>query len=334
MFRKMHDASGNCLKALVMLALVVACGSALAQADRAKWPARITYATGPIGSFSHTTGSPWASLLGTEVGVPVSVEATAGFSINILMIDEAKADIAMTTSDLSYQGWEGAEWSKNRKLHNQRTIMVFGANVLQMYAARKSGIKSLADLNGRSANPSRRRSGSDLVFRSLMDAIGIKPSRITNQNPSDANSLLGDGRLDAAVVTGSLPHPAVSEFDASHEMTMIGMTDAQRQKFLETNPYLSAYEIPAGAYKGATAPVKTVAGFIVMSVRADLPDGLVYALVKTTFDKKDTLAAAHKSYAGIDPKNIVYATVAVHPGAAKYYEERGIKLPEKLKSAK
>lgn len=334
MFRETQDTVGYGLRWLAMFALALACGSALAQADRAKWPARLTYATGPVGGFAHTTGSPWASLIGTDTKVPVSVEATAGFSINILMIDEGKADIAMTTSDLAYQGWEGADWSKDRKLRNQRTIMVFGANVMQIYAARKSGLKTIADLNGRSANPSRRRSGSDLVFRSLMDAAGIKPARITNQNPSDANSLLGDGRLDAAAVTGGLPHPAVSEFDASHEMAMIGMTDDDLKKFLQKNPYLSPYEIPAGVYKGVTAPVKTVAGFVVVSVRADLPDNLVYALVKTTFDKKDALAAAHKSYAAIDPKNIAYATVAVHPGAAKYYAERGIKVPEKLQSPK
>lgn len=329
MLQEMRSAIGRGFRGLALLVLVLTCGSALAQADRAKWPARLTYATGPVGGFAHTTGSPWASLIGTETGVPVSVEATAGFSINILMIDESKADISMTTSDLAYQGWEGADWSKNRKLQNQRTIMVFGANVMQIYAARKSGIKTLADLNGRSANPSRRRSGSDLVFRSIMDAVGVKPARITNQNPSDANSLLGDGRLDAAAVTGSLPHPAVSEFDASHDMTMIGLTDDELKKFLQKNPYLSQYEIPAGAYKGVTAPVKTVAGFIVVNVRADLPDSLVYALVKATFDKKDALAAAHKSYAAIDPKNIAYATVAVHPGAAKYYAERGIKIPAK-----
>lgn len=318
--------------AVSCLLVMMSGNAAIAQntVDKSKWPSRLTYATGPVGSFGHTTGSPWASLMGTDIGVPISVEATAGFSINILMIDEGKADIAMTTSDLGYQGWDGADWSKGRKLHNQRTIMVFGANVIQIYASRKSGIKSLGDINGRSANPSRRRSGSDLIFRGMMDTLGIKPVRITNQNPADANTLLGDGRLDVAAVTGSLPHPAVSEFDATHEMAMVGMTDEQRKKFLEGNPYLSPYEIPAGAYKGVTAPVKTVAGFIVISVRADMPDSLAYALVKATFVKKDALAGAHKSYASIDPKNIVYATVPVHPGAAKYYEEQGITLPGKL----
>ena len=89
---------------------------------------------------------------------------------------------------------------------------------------------------------------------------------------------------------------------------------------------------PPNTYKGQTAPVKTVAGFIVLSVRADMPDSLAYALVKATFDKKDTLAGAHKSYSRIDPKNILNANVAVHPGAAKYYEEHGIALPANLKA--
>lgn len=337
MNRAMRKTGSGWWRTVLSCLLMMAYGNAaIAQgmADKSKWPTRLTFATGPVGGFGHTAGSPWASTVGTDVGVPISVEATAGFSINLQMIDDSKADIAMTTSDLSYQGWNGADWSKDKKLRKQRTLMIFGANVVQIYTARNSGIKNLSDIGGRSANPSRRRSGSDLIFRSLMDTLGIKPARITNQNPSDANSLLGDGRLDVAAVTGSLPHPAVSEFDATHEMAMVGMTEEQRKNFLERNPYLSAYEVPAGAYKGVRAPVKTVAGFIVLSARADMPDSLAYALVKATFDKKDTLAGAHKSYARIDPKNILYATVAVHPGAAKYYEEHGIVLPAKLKAGK
>lgn len=300
--------------------------------DKSKWPSRLTFAPGPVGGFGYIVGSPWASIVGADVGVPISVEASGGFSINLQMVDDGKADIAMTTSDLSYQGWEGADWAKNKKLHNQRTLMVFDANVVQIYAPRNSGIKNLADINGHSVNPSRRRSGSDLVFRDLMEVFGIKPSRISNVNPSDANTLLGDGRLDVAAVTGTPPHPAVSEFETNHEMVLIGMTDTERQKFLQKYPFLSPYDIPAGTYKGQTGAVKTVAGYIVLSVRSEMPDSLAYALVKDTFDKKNTLSGAHKSYARIDPKGILNATVPVHPGAVKYYEEQGIALPGKLKA--
>lgn len=337
MYRAMRKAETGWWWIALSCLLLAAFGnaaSAQSRVDKSKWPSRLTYAPGPVGGFGYTVGSPWASIVGADVGVPISVEASGGFSINLQMVDEGKADIAMTTSDLAYQGWHGADWSKNKKLNNQRTLMVFGANVLHIYTARKSGIKTLADISGHSVNPSRRRSGADLVFRDIMDTLSIKPARITNVNPSDANSLLGDGRLDVAAVSGTPPHPAVSEFETNHEMVLLGMTDAERQKFLQKFPFLSPYDIPASTYKGQTAPVKTVAGFIVLSVRADMPDSLAYALVKATFDKKDTLAGAHKSYSRIDPKNILNANVAVHPGAAKYYEEHGITLPANLKAAK
>jgi TRAP-type uncharacterized transport system substrate-binding protein len=97
---------------------------------------------------------------------------------------------------------------------------------------------------------------------------------------------------------------------------------------------MSGYEIAPGTYKGPKEPVRTVASYIVMVVRADAPESLVYALVKSTFDKKAALAGAHKSFAAIDPKDIVHATVPVHPGAAKFYQERGVTLPAKLTATK
>jgi TRAP transporter TAXI family solute receptor len=277
-------------------------------------------------------GSPWASLVGADIGVPISVEATGGSSINIQMVDSRKADIGYTASDLTYQAWEGLDWSKDKKLRNQRALMVHGANVLHIYAVRRSGFKSLSDLNGRSINPSRRRSGTDLVIRDMVEVLGIKPSRITNANPSDANGHLADGRLDMAAVLGTPPHPAVSEFEASNDMVLIALTDSERQVFLKKQPALAAYEIPANFYKGQTAPVSTVAAFIVTILRSDLPESLAYALVKQTFAKKETLAGAHKSFAQLEAKSILNSMIPVHAGAVKFYEEIGVKIPAKLQA--
>jgi uncharacterized protein len=319
---------------LCMLGLNVHNVAAQGAAAKSGWPARLTFALGPVGGFGFPTGSPWASIVGQAAGIPVSVEATSGFSVSLAMLDDAKVDVALVTSDLTFEGWEGADWSQNKKLRNQRTLMVWDANVMHFYTLAKSGIKSFTDIEGRSANPSRRRSGADLVFRDIMEVLGIKPSRISNSNPTDANSLLGDGRLDVAAVSGTPPHPAVSEFQTNHDMLLISMTDAERDKYLKRYPYMSAYDIPAGTYKGQTAPVKTVAGYVVVAVRADMPDSLAYALVKETYARKGALASAHKSFTQLDPKTILRSTIPVHPGVAKFYEEQGVKLPEKLRAAK
>lgn len=301
-------------------------------ADKSKWPQRLTLATGPVGGFGHTTGSPLASIVGAEIGVPISVESTGGFPINTLMVDDRKADIGYSTTDVAYQGWQGAEWSKGKQARKLRALMVLDANVLQVYAPARAGIKTMSDLAGKSVNPSRRRSATDLVLRDALEAVGVKPSRVTNVSPSEANGLLGDGRLDVAAVMGSIPHPAVSEFEVNHETMLVAFSDAEVKKYLAKAPFMSVFEIPAGTFKNQKQAVRTVASFIMVVVRDDLPDSLAYALVKGTFSKKDALAAAHKSFGRIDPKNIAQATVPVHPGAIKFYEEQGVRIPDKLKT--
>ena len=301
-------------------------------ADKSKWPQRLTLATGPVGGFGHTTGSPLASIVGAEIGLPISVESTGGFPINTLMVDDRKADIGYSTTDVAYQGWQGAEWSKGKQARKLRALMVLDANVLQVYAPARSGIKTMSNLAAKSVNPSRRRSATDLVLRDALEAVGVKPSRITNVSPSEANGLLGDGRLDVAAVMGSIPHPAVTEFEVNHDTMLVAFSDAEAKKYLEKAPFMSVFEIPAGTFKNQQQPVRTVASYIMVVIRDDLPDSLAYALVKSTFSKKEALAAAHKSFGRIDPKSIAQATVPVHPGAIKFYEEQGVRIPDKRRA--
>lgn len=308
---------------------------AAAQApDKSKWPSRLTFVTGPAGGFGFPTGSAWASAVGAEAGIPISVEATTGLQVNPLMIEDKKAEVGLSAGDTSLESWNGAEWTKGRQIRAQRALVVLDPWVMQFYTTRQSGITKLADLNGKSVNPSRRRSWTDNVLRDMAEVLGLKPGRISNVGPNDANTLLGDGRLDVAAVAGAIPHPAVSEFEVNHEMALIPMSKEEQQKFLAKQTALIAYDIPANSYKGQTRPVATVASFNVYIVSKDLPDSLVYALARATFAKKDQLAAAHKSFARMEAKNIVHATVPLHPGAVKFYEEQGIALPERLKAAK
>lgn len=326
------------IRMLILLAAVAAAASsgshALAQApDKSKWPSRLTFVTGPAGGFGFPTGSAWASAVGAEVGIPISVEATTGIQINPLMIEDKKADAGLSAGDTSLESWNGAEWTKGRRIRKQRAFAVLDPWVMQFYAKRGSGITKLTDLNGKTVNPSRRRSWTDNVLREMVDILGMKPARISNVGPNDANALLGDGRLDVAAVAGAIPHPAMSEFEVNHDMVLIPMTREEQQKFLAKQKALFAYDIPANSYKGQASPIATVASYNIYIVSRDVPDSLVYALTKATFGKKGQLAAAHKAFARMEAKNITYSTIPLHPGAVKFYEEQGIALPDRLKAA-
>lgn len=324
--------------ARVVMVLMVIAGAAclnveaLAQApDKSKWPSRLTFVTGPAGGFGFPTGSAWASAVGAEAGIPISVEATTGIQVNPLMIEEKKADAGLSAGDTSLESWNGADWTKGRQIRNQRALLVLDPWVMQFYTTRSTGITRLSDIDGKSVNPSRRRSWTDNILRDMVAVLGLKPGRISNVGPNDANSLLGDGRLDVAAVAGAIPHPAMSEFEVNHDMVLIPLTREQQQKFLAKAEALFPYDIPANSYKGQTQPIATVASYNIYIGSKDLPDSLVYALVKATFAKKEQLAAAHKAFSRMEAKNIAYSTIPLHPGAVKFYEEQGVKLPEKLK---
>ena len=302
--------------------------------DKSKWPKRLTLAAGPTGSFSYTMGSPWASNIGSILGVSISSESTAGLPVNAIMVNNKQAEIGICSTDIAYDALLGAEWSKGKKLENIRAIAIFDSSVIQLYTNRRSGIKTFSDLNGKSVNPSRAKSVSDTIFRRLIKVLDVKPAKITNVNPSDANGNLGDNLLDVVAVMGSIPHPAPSEYEVNHDMVLIGLTNEEAKKFTDQFPALSPNVIPANTYKNQKEPVTTVGSFSMAIVTKDLPDSLVYEMTKATFVSKKTLAAAYKPFATIEQKNITLSPLPLHPGAVKYYEEIGIKIPDNLKPAR
>jgi uncharacterized protein len=304
-----------------------------APVDKSKWPQRLTLVAGSAGSFSYTMGSPWASNIGTMIGVTISTESTAGLPVNAIMINNKQAEIGICSTDIAYDAVVGADWTSGRKLENVRAMAVFDPNVIQFYTLRRSGITSFKGINGKSINPSRAKSNADTVFRRMAKIFGVTPSKITNINPSDANGNLGDGLLDVAGAMGSIPHPALSEFEVNHDMVLVGLTRDEAKTFTQQFPALAVYEIPANSYKNQKEPVISVGSYSMAIVSKDLPDSLVYEMTKATFTAKKTLAAAYKPFELIEQKNIVYSTMPLHPGAVKYYEEVGVKIPDKLKPA-
>jgi len=317
---------------LAAIAGVLILGAAQASAqDKSGWPKRLTLGTGPTGGFAYTMSAPWASTVSTDVGIPISPESTAGIPINYQMVQSGDAEIAVGTSDIAVQGWLGDGFAKGTKMQNVRTMLMFDPNVFQLYTPASSKVKSLSDLNGHVVNPSRAGSGSDTILRGIVSALGLKPEKIVNVSPTQANDLMADGRVDAAVGTGNVPHPAPSQFEARTPIRLIGFTDDEVKKYLSKNPQLSRMVVPAGTYKGQDKDVVTVGSYIMLIVHKDVPESLVYNLIKSTFKNQTDLGSAYKAFRNLKAENITRSPIPLHRGAVKYFEEQGISIPDKLK---
>ena len=303
----------------------------LGEAKDPSWPTKMNLVSGPVGGTSFTTMSPWAAEMSNRLGVSISPAATAGHSVNVRMVHAGQADFGVTTTDMALEGWEGKEkWTGNAKLQNNRGMFVLDPMALQMYALKRSNINSIQDVKGKIINLSRAGSSVDVWMRRILDDLGIKPSRITNLAPSDANSNMADGLLHVSAVNGSQPHPAPGELEATNEIKIIDWGKELAEKISKKYPALGVVIIPARTYKNQTEPIYALGSFQFAFANKSLPDSLVYEATKQTFEAKARLMAANFAFKYLDPQKISFATIPLHKGAAKYYEEVGVKIPAKI----
>ena len=223
--------------------------------DKSKWPQRMTLAAGPTGSFSYTMGSPWASNIGTILGVSISTESTAGLPVNTIMINNKQAEIGICSTDIAYDALVGADWNQGKKQENVRAMAVFDSNVMQFYTNRRSGITTFKGMNGKSVNPSRAKSelrhhlpaahqGPRRQARKDNQRQPRRCKRQPRRRPARRGGLHGQHSPPGPVRVRGQPRYGDDRADRE-----------EAKKFTEQYPALSVTEIPANTYKNQKEPV-------------------------------------------------------------------------------
>jgi hypothetical protein len=317
---------------LVALGILALAGSTvLAAESKAKWPASVTVGAAPVGGTYFVWAGGFTRLLNDTMKIPGNVESTGGPVHNVQLIEENKLDFGMVTNGPSWEGWNGQGWSKGKKYQNQRAIFPMYSSYFQMYALKKSGIKTLHDLNGKSVGVGPIGGTPATYWPLIFEAAGVKAGRIVNASAADLDSQVKDGMLDSNGNALGLPWVTITEAETTHEVNVFGPTGAEADKFVAKYPYFSKGLIPRGTYKcNPDKDIETLSVWNFMVVPKDSPDDFVYEVVKKTFENVAILIAAHNSATEVKADNIIYSPVPLHPGAVKYYQEKGIKIPDTL----
>ncbi len=312
------------------LVLSMALGEGLAQ-TKANWPKSVNIGAAPVGGTYYIYAGGFAKLLHEKVGVAGSVESTGGPIHNMQLVNGKQMDFGMMTAGPLWEGWNGEGWAKGKKYQDVRVIFPIYTTYFQMYSLKKSGIKSIHDLNGKSVGVGPVGGTPATYWPKILESAGVKPSRIVNASSADLNSQLKDGMLDANGQAVGLPWATITEIETTHEVNVYGVPAKDADKFLEKYPYFSKGVIPKGTYKSnKDYDVETVTVWNFMIVHKDTPDDFVYEVVKKTFENVDIIIAAHSSAKETKPEFIIHSPTPLHPGAVKYYKEKGISIPDKL----
>ena len=296
-------------------------GTAMAQ------PKSLTLGTASVGGTYFIYGGVVATLLTDTIGINVSTQQTQGPNQNIILVEGGNIELGMTTMGIALQAWNGTgEWTKGKKFSNIRALFPMYDTPFHFVTTEKTGIKSVAEMNGKTIGAGPKAGTPGTYFPLMFDTLGIKANWRFGQ-ASDMQNQLADGLLDVFAFAAGLPIASYSELEAQRPVRFISFTDAQLDMLKKAMPELSDSVIPKSTYKSMPGDQKTVGVYNFGIAHKSLPDDVAYKIVKSVLENNDRMvkghAAAVETIAANASRN---GFLPFHPGAVKYYQEKGIKL--------
>jgi TRAP transporter TAXI family solute receptor len=306
-------------------ALTLAAGVATAQQTR------LSIATGGTGGVYYPLGGGLANVLTKAIpGVEATAEVTSASVDNIKLVGAGKADIAFTLGDTAADGYNGA--GKFKEKVPVRAIAVLYANKSQWVTVEGSGVQKIQDLKGRRIGTGAPGSGTEIIALRILEAYGIDPDKdVTREKLSVAESVnaLKDRKIDAFFWSGGVPTAAVTDLAATPGMKikLLDHADAIPAMVKKYGPLYVKGSIPAGAYPGQAKGAQVADVWNLLVVNEKMDEKLAYDIVKAIFEKREDLAAVHAEAKNIELSNqyAVGSPVPFHPGAERYFKEKGLK---------
>jgi TRAP transporter TAXI family solute receptor len=295
------------------------------------WPKTLTLGTASLGGTYFVYGQVWASLVNEKLGTTISTQQTQGPNQNIILTDARQVDFGMTTMGIARMAWNGTgDWTKGKKFQNIRATFPMYDTPFHFVALEKSGIKSVKDLAGRKSGVGPRAGTCGTYFPMMFKILGVGTT-IRNGQGSDMAMGLQDGLLDAFPFCAGVPIAAYSELETSNKVRFFTYTDEEIRKLKAALPELTDSVIPKGTYKQLTEDHRTVGVYNFAMAHKDVPEDLVHGIVKTVLENNAQMVKGHASAKETLVENWSRNTfLPFHPGAARYYREKGVKVPAHL----
>lgn len=291
----------------------------------------IRISSGTTGGLWQTYCTAWGKILEKYVpGLQVQVESSGGGVSNFIAVNEDKNCLGLTQNAVTYEGWHGLAWAKGKEYRNARSLFAVYPSISHFWAPKKTGIKTIYDLEGKVVSLGPAGGGIDILARQLFEVLGIKPRQIVNQNFADLVQAMKDGMIDVGACAAGHPFSPILELENSMELTHIEISEEDRNKFLEKYPYYPVVPLSHEYYKGMDHDYYNLTVYSFSCCHKDLPVDLAYKITKETLEHRDELEAAVKAAKDTRAENIKYVNMLVHPGALKYYREIGVEVPKEI----
>lgn len=295
---------------------------------------RISIGTAGTAGSLYPMGVAMAETITKHVeGLSCTGEATAASVENIRNLTSGKLAMGISQSEIAYLAYNGLGDFQQRKANDLRALFSTINSYVQIFTLDGSSISAITDFKGKAVGVGSAGSGGEMCARMILEYFGLTYSDIKPQfiPESEAVSALKDGKIDAFICTHPLKSAALMDLTTSTKVKMISIRDdAFYKKFF----FWTRYTIPAGTYENVNYPVDVPISRVNMltSIRSGLTDDEVYNIVKSIWEYRDEWSGVTNSVKTqvVWDSVITEVPVPLHPGAIRYYKEKGLTILDSL----
>jgi len=292
---------------------------------------RITYKSAKTTSsyFQMAVQIAEAMKKGSNGKIIVTVEESQGSVQNVKEVGKRKGNYVFTTPPslirLAMSG-EKMFKDKNPNYQNIRSLFMIPSLTMHFVVREKSGIKNFSDLKGKilligKGSFGAREAAKYIEMFGLAGQVKLIDTELNNAVPA-----LKNGQIDGFATAGSYPAPNVIEASASVKIVLLGFSDEQIKQSKRTKLI-----IPANTYSGIATDTKTMSLSVGAYTTTSMDLETAYELTKTFWEQKAEMGKANLWWSAVRLENLKTLKTKLHPGALKYYEEIGVKIPDTMK---
>ena len=291
----------------------------------------ISIGTGGVTGVYYPTGGAICRLVNKmrkETGIRCSAESTGGSIYNINTIRAGELEFGVAQSDWQYHAYHGtSKFEDKGRFEDLRAVFSVHPEPVTIIARDDSGVANITDLKGKRVNIGNVGSGTRGTWEVIEEAMGWQRSDLklaSELKSAETGQAVCDNKIDAYFWLVGHPSALTQESLATCPTHLVNATGPVIDKLVADHSYYRTATIPAGMYNNAE-DVSTFGVGATFVTSAQVPENVVYTVVKAVFDNFDQFRKLHPAFANLNEEEMIEDSLSapLHAGAEKYYRERG-----------
>lgn len=311
-----------------------AISSALIFGVHAKDPDFVNIGGGPSGGTFNVVATGLGDIMRETFPDSVIGVQPGGSGPNLLRVSAGDADLGLTSASNATDAWNGRDPATPEKpIKNVRGLMTFFPSAIQIWVAADSDIHSIEDLKGKQVSAGQPGQTSWNAFTNLLAIHGMTMDDIESDGGTlhklswkESQNGLRNGQLDAVMWVALYPHSTVMATETARKIRVLPLDEAKLDAYLaEHGGGFEKVTLPAGLYQGQAEPAMSVGTKTFLFASDRMSDEDAYKVTSSIWQNLDRFQRTHAllNYISAETAGRGMA-VPLHPGAAKFYKEKGI----------